>query len=57
MNKLDDLVNGVFGITIIEVTQFIPTLNLFEDILIHSLQITIGIITIKNLLNNKKNEK
>jgi hypothetical protein len=57
VNKLDDLVNGVFGITIIEVTQFIPTLNLFEDILIHSLQITIGIITIKNLLNNKKNEK
>lgn len=58
MNKIEDFFSGTLGITLIEVSQFIPTLNKFEDIVIHTFQIVIGILTIKKLLKtNKKDEE
>lgn len=56
---MNNLLTSATAIFLIEIAEFMPTINTAEDILIKGLQATIAIITIYNLLKSKKekNEK
>lgn len=54
---MNNLLTSATAIVLIEIAEFMPTLNTAEDVLIKGLQATIAIITIYNLLKSKKEKK
>jgi hypothetical protein len=48
------ITTGTTSILIIQLAEYLPTINTVEDVIIKSLQATIAIITIINLIKSKR---
>jgi len=51
---MNNLITGVSSILVIQLAEYLPTLNTVEDVIIKSLQATIAVITIINLIKSKR---